>query len=55
MRRQISLYNEKAEEFDKIKEAMEDRLGYEPSNTDVVQHLIMHYDGPISRDPPLFE
>lgn len=56
MRRQITLRNEKAEQFDRIKQKIADRVGYEPTNTEVVTHLLMHYDGPLdTTEPPLFE
>jgi len=39
----ISLYSDKNEEFQRIKQEIEDRTGVEPSNTEVVVRLMEAY------------
>lgn len=41
----IKLYGSKSDRFENIKEDLEDHLGYEPSNPEVVGLLMARYDG----------
>ncbi|WP_176696600.1 hypothetical protein [Haloparvum sedimenti] len=45
----ITLYGEKSERFEEVKEELRDRAGFEPSNPDVVMVLIDDSDLPDRR------
>ena len=45
-RESIDLYSGQARRFRELKKDLETELGYEPTNTRVVDHLFEHYDGP---------
>lgn len=40
----IKLYGSKSDRFEEIKERMEERLGYEPSNPEVVGLIMAAYE-----------
>ena len=40
----IKLYGSKSDRFEEIKETMEERLGYEPSNPEVVGLIMAAYE-----------
>ena len=40
----IKLYGSKSDRFEEIKERMEERLGYEPSNPEVVGLIMATYE-----------
>lgn len=43
----IKLYGGQARKFRELKDQLELRLGYEPTNARTVGHLLEHYDGPL--------
>lgn len=47
----IKLYGGKADRFEEIKGQLEDELGYEPSNPEVVGVLMSLYDSDRRRSP----
>jgi len=40
----VTLRSDKADQFDRIKEDLEDRLGHEPTNADLVAFLMAEYE-----------
>jgi len=45
-REDVTLRSGQARKFREIKSNLEERLGYQPTNTRVVGHLLENYDGP---------
>lgn len=50
-REDVTLRSGQARKFREIKAGLEESLGYEPTNTRVIGHLLEHYDGPHWRGP----
>lgn len=42
----LKLYGGQARRFRKLRDELEEELGYEPTNPRVLGHLLEHYDGP---------
>jgi len=49
-REDLTLYGGQAERFRELREALNERLGYEPTKPRVLGHLLEHYDGPLDDD-----
>lgn len=44
----IKLYGDKGKRFEEIKTAMTNEWGYEPTNPEVIGHLMAAYDHPLT-------
>lgn len=44
MKHDITLRDDKADQFQRVKEDVEERLGHEPTNADVVGFLMAEYE-----------
>jgi hypothetical protein len=42
----LKLHGGQARQFRKLRDALEEELGYRPRKTRVFDHLLEHYDGP---------
>jgi hypothetical protein len=49
-REDVSMYGGLAEQFRELREELEEDLGYQPTKTRTMSHLIEHYDGPLLDD-----
>lgn len=48
----IKLYGGRGERFEEIKAALTDRLGYEPTNAEVIGILMAEYSSNTAQDDP---
>jgi len=46
----VQMHGGQARQFRKLADDLEGKLGYEPTNTRVLGHLLEHYDGPLLDD-----
>lgn len=46
----VQLHGGQARRFEQLKDDLEEKLGWEPTNTRVAGHLLEHYDGPLLED-----